>query len=150
MPGGSLGSVGRAVGGFGRGWLLASILVAATPAAAVTQDNFKLRTGTDIVELCSASVEDPLFVAAIHMCHGFGVSSYQTLVAISSHEKIGAFFCPPEAQPVTRNQAIADFLVWARQPESATHLNDSPAALIGRYLLTKYPCPKPTAMGRGQ
>ena len=129
---------------------LAGILTAVSPAAAVTQDNFKLRTGTDIVELCSVGVDDPLFVAAIHMCHGFGVSSYQTLVAINSHEKIGGFFCPPEAQPVTRNQAVADFLVWAKQPANATHLNDSPAALVGRYLLTKYPCTKPTAMGGGQ
>lgn len=130
--------------------VLASFLSAAGPAAAVTQDNFKLRTGTDIVELCSVGVDDPLFVAAIHMCHGFGVSSYQTLVAISSHEKIGGFFCPPEGPPVTRNQAVADFLVWAKQPQNASYLNDSPAAVVGRYLLTKYPCPKPTAMGGGQ
>ena len=130
--------------------VLASFLSASGPAAAVTQDNFKLRTGTDIVELCSAPVDDPLFVAAIHMCHGFGVSSYQTLVAISTHEKIGGFFCPPEEQPVTRNQAVADFLVWAKQPQNATYLNDSPAALLGRYLLTKYSCPRPVAGGGGR
>jgi len=139
----------RAARTFGCGLLLASVLSAAGPAAAVTEDNFKLRTGIDIVELCSVGVDDPLFVAAIHMCHGFGVSSYQTLVAISSHEKIGAFFCPPEPA-VTRNQAVADFLVWAKQPENATHLNDSPAAVVGRFLLTKYPCPKPEATGGGR
>ena len=131
-------------------WALATVLSAAGPAAAVSQDNFKLRTGVDLVQLCSAAVDDPLFVAAIHMCHGFGVSSYQTLVAISSNEKSDGFFCPPEAPPVTRNQAVADFLVWAKQPENATYLNDSPAALIGRYLMTKYPCPKPMAGGGGR
>jgi Rap1a immunity proteins len=129
---------------------LAAVCLAAGPAAAVTQDNFKLRTGTDIVQLCSVPVDDPLFVAAIHMCHGFGVSSYQTLAAINEHEKIGGFFCPPEGPPVTRNQAVADFLVWAKQPQNATYLNDSPAALVGRYLLTKYPCPKPVAGGGGR
>jgi hypothetical protein len=129
---------------------LAGMLVGADPAAAVSQDNFKLRTGTDIVELCSTALEDPLFQAAIHMCHGFGVSSYQTLVAINSHEKIGGFFCPPPEGTLTRNQAFADFLAWARQPQNANHLNDSPAALVARYLLTKYPCPKPVASGGGQ
>ena len=122
----------RAARTFGCGLVLASVLSAAGPAAAVTEDNFKLRTGIDIVELCSVGVDDPLFVAAIHMCHG-----------------IGAFFCPPEPA-VTRNQAVADFLVWAKLPENATHLNDSPAAVVGRFLLTKYPCPRPGATGGGQ
>jgi hypothetical protein len=128
---------------------LAAVLLAAGSAGAVTQDSFKLRTGVDIVELCSVGVDDPLFVAAIHMCHGFGVSSYQTLVAINAHEKIGGFFCPPSEVPLTRNQAVADFLDWARQPQNSSHLNDSPAALIGRFLLTKYPCPKPGVAGGG-
>jgi hypothetical protein len=132
------------------GWAVAAVLSAAAPASAVTQDNFKLRTGTDIVQLCSVPADDPLFVAAIHMCHGFGVSSYQTLVAISTNEKLGGFFCPPPEGTVTRNQAFADFLAWAGQPGNASYLNDSPAALVGRYLLTKYPCPNSAAMGGGR
>jgi hypothetical protein len=128
---------------------LVAAFLAAGPAVAITQDNFKLRTGVDLVQLCSVAADDPLFVPAIHMCHGFGVSSYQTLVAISSNEKSDGFFCPPE-QELTRNQAVADFLVWAKQPDNATYLNDSPAALISRYLLTTYPCPKPVAGGGGR
>jgi hypothetical protein len=139
------GSSIRASGRFGA---LVAVLLAAGSAGAVTEENFKLRTGTDIVELCAVGVDDPLFVAAIHMCHGFGASSYQTLVAINTHKEIGTFFCPPDP-PVSRNQAVADFLAWAKQPQSASHLNDSPAALVGRYLLTKYPCPKPAAVGGG-
>jgi hypothetical protein len=141
-----LGFSVRASGRLGCVCVLAAVL-GAGGAAAVTEDNFKLRTGSDIVELCSTPLEDRLFQAAIHMCHGFGVSSYQTLAAISTHEKIGAFFCPPPEGTVSRNQAIADFLGWAKQPQNASHLNDSPAALVARYLLTKYPCPKPAAAG---
>jgi hypothetical protein len=140
--------LGSSVRASGRFWALTAVLLAAGSAGAVTEENFKLRTGVDIVELCSVGVDDPLFVAAIHMCHGFGASSYQTLVAINTHKDIGMFFCPP-APAVSRNQAVADFLAWAKEPQNASHLNDSPAALVGRYLLTKYPCPKPAAVGGG-
>lgn len=134
-----------------RRWLaaLGIALMGTGTAGAVTEDNFRLRTGTDLVELCSVAPEDPLEVPSIHMCHGFGVGIYQTLVAVSSSEKIDAFFCPPDP-PITRNQALANFLAWAKLPQNASYLNDSPAALVGRYLLTTYPCPQPAMIGGGQ
>lgn len=134
-----------------RRWLgvLGIALLGAGPAGAVTEDNFRLRTGGDLIALCSVAPEDPLQSASIHMCHGFGIGTYQTLVAISSSEKVDAFICPPDP-PVTRNEAVANFLAWAKLPQNASYLNDSPAALIGRYLLTTYPCAKPVMTGGGQ
>jgi hypothetical protein len=137
-----------------RGWrrgigLLAVSLAAAAPAGAVTEDNFLLRTGGDLVALCSVAPDDPLEVAAIHMCHGFGVGTYQTLVALGESPKVDDILCPPEPRP-TRNEAFAMFLVWAKQPENATYLNDSPAALVGRFLVQTWGCkkPGPTVGGR--
>jgi hypothetical protein len=134
-----------------RRWLgvLGIALLAAGSAGAVTEDNFRLRTGVDLVELCSVAPDDPLQAASIHMCQGFGVGTYQTLAAISSSDKVDAFFCPPDP-PITRNQAFAEFLAWAKLPQNASYLNDSPAALVGRYLLTTYPCAAPAATGGGR
>lgn len=130
-----------------------AILVLATagsvPASAVTQDNFQLRTGTDLVELCSATQDDPLQMAALHMCHGFGVGCYQTLVAVTSSDKVDDFFCPPNP-PHSRNEAFAKFLAWAKLSQNAPYLSESPAALIGRYLVTTHPCPKPAAKVGGR
>ena len=135
----------------GTGWLgfVGIALAIAGPAAAVSEDNFRLRTGGDLIELCSVAPEEHLYSAAIHMCHGFGVGTYQTLDAVNSSEKIDPFFCPPDP-PISRNQTIAAFLAWAKQPQNASYLNDSPAALIGHYLLTTYPCPKPALVGGGR
>ena len=38
---------------------------------AVTQDNFLARDTNDIIELCSAQADDPLYTAAVHFCHGY-------------------------------------------------------------------------------
>jgi hypothetical protein len=122
--------------------------VAVAASGAVSEENFLLRKGSDLVELCSVAAEDPLQVAAIHMCHGFGVGVYQTLVAVSAHEKVDDFLCPPNPPP-SRNQAFADFLVWAKKPENAGHLSESPAALVGHFLVTTAPCPKATAATGG-
>ena len=128
---------------------MAAALVAAAPAGAVREEQFQLRTGADIVALCSVAADDPLQVAAIHMCHGFGVATYQTLIAVSAHEKVEDFFCPPNP-PISRNQAFANFLAWTNLPENAAHLSESPAALVGRFLVTSYPCPKSAAGAGGQ
>jgi hypothetical protein len=61
----------------------AALLAAALPLsghAAVTEENFLVRTTADLVALCTAERGDPLVTAALNFCHGFGVGVYQTLV----------------------------------------------------------------------
>jgi hypothetical protein len=141
--------LGSRRGGLRRGLVVAAIVFAgAAPAGAVSEENFLLQTGSDLVALCSVAADDPLQVAAIHMCHGFGVGVYQTLVAVSAHEKVDDFLCPPNPPP-SRNQAFADFLAWASKPENSGHLSESPAALVGHFLVTTAPCPKATAKAGG-
>ncbi len=52
--------------------LVIAILGFTTPAPAITLDEFRLRSGADVVALCSTPASDPLYTAAVHMCHGFG------------------------------------------------------------------------------
>lgn len=121
-------------------WGCVVLLVAARPAAAVTQENFQLRTGNDLVALCTVDKDDPMGAAAIHMCHGFGVGAYQMIQALTRHEKMSKLVCPPNPAP-SRNEAVAAFVVWAHGHTEL--LGNPPAEVVGRYLITSYPCPTP-------
>src|SRR5213076_1723598 len=81
-------------------------------APAITPDEFRLRSGADVVALCSTPASDPLYTAAIHMCHGFGAGAYQTIMAMTRHEKLKAVVCPPDPPP-SRNEAVRLFVQWA-------------------------------------
>ena len=117
-----------------------AVLAVVLPASAVTQDAFLLRSGADVVALCSTPSDDPLYTAAVHMCHGFGAGTYQTIMAMTRHEKIGRVVCPPEPQP-SRNEVVQQFVEWAKQNPS--YLTDPAVETVGRFLLTRFPCKKP-------
>ncbi len=59
-------------------WCTGLALIAAVgptlvaPASAIAGDEFLLRSGADVVALCGTPAGDPLYTAAIRMCHGFG------------------------------------------------------------------------------
>jgi hypothetical protein len=107
------------------------------PAAAITEDEFRLRSGADLVALCSTPTSDPLYVAAVHMCHGFGAGTYQTLQALTRNDKLQPLVCPPDPPP-SRNAVVGRFVEWAKA--NPQYLTDPPADLVGRFLITEYPC----------
>jgi hypothetical protein len=109
----------------------------AVQASAITTDEFQLRSGADLVALCSTPATDPLYTAAVHMCHGFGAGTYQTLVAMTRHEKLQPIICPPEPPP-SRNQVVARFLEWAKR--NPQRLTDPPADVVARFLIAEFPC----------
>jgi len=47
----------------------------APPSHAVTQDNFLVRTTSDLVALCTAGGTDDMHIAAIHFCQGYFVGA---------------------------------------------------------------------------
>jgi hypothetical protein len=106
-------------------------------AHAVTEETFILKTGADLVALCAVAPEDPLRAEATHFCHGFAVGTYRTLRAVTNHRGLDPMFCPPDPPP-PRTEAIAQFVVWAKQhPEFQS---DPPEELLGRYLVQSFPC----------
>ena len=115
------------------------LLAGGTSVRAVTEENFQLRTGADLLALCSAPADDPLQASAIHMCHGFCVGVYQTIMAFTMHDKVQPIVCPPNPPP-RRTEAIAQFVTWAKS--DTEHQGERPADFVGRYLITTYPCPK--------
>jgi hypothetical protein len=122
-----------------RGSLLLALLVLGSSATsrATTTDQFTLRSGADLVALCSTPAADPLYTAAIHMCHGFGAGTYQTILAMTRHEKLTPIFCPPEP-PIARNEAVGLFLEWAKV--NPQYLSERPVDVVARFLIQRFPC----------
>ena len=122
-------------------WLAGiAICVAALPAAghaAVTEDTFQLRTAGDLVELCSVAPSDPMGTAALNFCHGFAVGVYRVLEEENAAKRGPKMFCAAD-QPLTRNQAIADFVQWAKATPEV--MSQGPADGITSFLTKKYPC----------
>jgi hypothetical protein len=118
------------------GWVLCFTMLPANGNAAVSEDNFLLRTTGDLVELCKAAPADPYYTAAINFCHGFSVGVYRVLEeqnrAASHH-----IFCAPDP-PLHRGEAIAAFVQWAdANPDQKTL---GPEDGIAAYLMKQFSC----------
>ncbi len=121
-----------------RYWLACAVAILPSAArATVTEDTFKLQTTGDLVELCSTAPADPMGTAALNFCHGFAVGVYRVLSEedAANHTHM---FCAPNPTP-SRNQAIADFVQWAKANPSI--LQDPPADGLTAYIEKSFPCP---------
>jgi hypothetical protein len=107
------------------------------PAPAVTPEEFGVRSGADIVALCSTPASDPLYTAAVHMCHGFGAGTYRTIMAMSGGGRLQPVICPPDPSP-SRNEVVQRFVQWAKANER--HLAEPAVDVLARFLITQFPC----------
>ncbi len=78
--------------------------------------------------------------AALNFCHGFAVGVYRVLEEENAAKRIGRLFCIPDGVMPSRNEAIADFVQWAKA--SPDVMAQRPADGITGYLMQKYPCPR--------
>jgi hypothetical protein len=120
------------------GVALATLSLSSGARAAVTQDDFLIRTTSNLVSLCSAEATDPFYAAAVHFCHGFGAGVFQTEQLHQAASRAAPLYCVPTPLP-SRNEAVAGFVAWAKATPSAT--NDAPAEGVLHYLMQTYPCP---------
>lgn len=122
--------------------LLAAIMAAGLSpltAAAVTENHFVIRTTQDLIDLCTAKPDDPLYTAAVNFCHGYLVGAYHYYQASVSGPERKPFVCPPTPPP-SRNAAIAEFIQWA---QAHPQYKDTPAVESEfRFLVEKWPCPE--------
>jgi hypothetical protein len=56
----------------------------------------------------------------------------------SAAQRTGKLFCVPDTQTTTRNQAIAEFVQWAKATPNV--LSQAPADGLTGYLVSKFPC----------
>jgi hypothetical protein len=121
------------------GLLMLGTGISTVARAAVSEDNFQLRSAGDLVTLCSADPADRMMTAAVNFCQGFAVGVYRTL----EEEQPGLrskLFCVTDPQP-TRSAAIAAFIEWIKPKQNVQAL--APADAILAYLVDTYPCRKP-------
>ena len=106
-------------------------------AGAVTEKDFQAETTQDLLNLCTASADDPLYHQAVNFCHGYLVGAYQYYEAVSSGPKGIKFVCPPDPVP-SRNDSINEFIEWAKAHPQ--HMGESPVETEFRFLMEEWPC----------
>ena len=127
---------------FGK-WLsalaLAAAIVPGLANAAVTEQDFYVKTTADLAKLCGTEPSDPLYSAAIHFCHGFGSGAYQTEQLHRAGSRAKPLFCLPSDPQPTRNEVLAGFTKWVGTKPGVAAL--VPAEGLLEYMMETYPCP---------
>lgn len=120
-------------------WIGFSVAVGLWPlsATAVTQETFLIRYTQDLIELCSAPENDPLYAEAISFCHGYLIGAYHYQVALQADPKEKPLFCLPNPAP-TRQQGIQMFVAWTKQ--NSQYMGEKAVDTIARFLSTQWPC----------
>jgi len=109
-------------------------------AGAITEEDFKIRTTQQLVDLCTVSASDPLAQQAINFCHGYLVGAFHFYLAWTGGPKAPErLVCFPTGD-VTRNQAVAMFVEWAKAHPQ--YLKEFPVETEFRFLIDKWPCNK--------
>src|ERR1700755_3564776 len=98
-----------------KGWTLAVGLVLLAPVAprAATEANFGARTTGDLVELCTATPDNAIGTAAVNFCEGFALGAVLVQLQNMAALRGPKLFCLPDPPP-SRNDALKDFVNWAR------------------------------------
>ncbi len=106
-------------------------------AGAVDETDFEMKTTEDLINLCTASPDDPLHAQAVNFCHGYLVGAYHYYQAVAAGPEGIQLVCIPEPEP-SRNEAIAMFIDWAAaRPQ---YWDEPPVETEFRFLIETWPC----------
>jgi hypothetical protein len=117
--------------------LLVIVFLLPCIAGAVTEEDFEAETTQHMINLCTVSVDDPLYHQAVNFCHGYVLGAYHYYEAIASGPEGIQLVCFTDAPP-SRNDAVAMFVEWAKaRPQ---YLGERPTDTQFRFLMEKWPC----------
>ena len=116
--------------------LLAAALIPGI-AAAVIEEDFKAKTTQNLINLCTATENDPKHKEAIHFCHGYLVGAFHFYRAEHEGPEGTPLVCFPDPKP-TRNEAIEMFVDWSQQ--HSEYMAELPVETEFRFLTEKWPC----------
>ncbi len=106
-------------------------------AGSVTEKDFVAATTRDLLNLCAASPDDPLYQQAINFCHGYLIGAYHFHQAMAAGPEGTRLVCMPDPEP-SRNEEIARLVKWVQaHPE---YFDESPVETEFRYLMQRFPC----------
>src|SRR5215471_21206121 len=122
-------------------WTIAAglALIAPCVSQAATEANFDARTTADLVELCTATPDNAVGTAAVNFCEGFAQGAVLVEMQNMATFRGAKLFCMPNPPP-SRNEAITDFVNWARV--SPDRMSASSTDGLFRFLSERYPCPQ--------
>ena len=106
-------------------------------SGAVTDEDFKAQTTENMINLCTASPDDPMHLQAVNFCHGYLVGAYHYYQAAKSGPGGVEMVCPPNPPP-SRNDSIEMFIEWAKAHPQ--YWNEPPVETEFRFLMEKWPC----------
>ncbi len=119
--------------------LLVGVCYMPLRAGAVTEEDFKAKTTQAIVNLCTASPDDPNYTAAVNFCQGYLLGAYHYYAAANAGDEGNRLVCFPNPGP-TRNEAVKMFMDWTKlHPE---YMNEFPVNTEFRFLVETWPCKK--------
>src|SRR5215510_3849436 len=90
---------------------------------AVTETDFAAKTTQSLLNLCTASPNDPRYREALHFCHGYLVGAYHYYLAVTDGEGSKPLVCFPTPPP-SRNEAFQMFIAWVQT--HPRYLNERP------------------------
>ena len=106
-------------------------------AGSITEKDFEVVTTRDLLKLCTASPDDPLYQQAINFCHGYVIGAYHYHQAAAAGPEGVRLVCMPDPEP-SRNEEIARMTQWVQaHPE---YLDETPVETEFRYLMQRFPC----------
>ena len=114
------------------------VLLASGASHSATEANFGARTTGDLVELCTATPDNGIGTAAVNFCQGFAEGAVEVELQNQVAFRGAKLFCMPNPPP-SRNQALSEFVAWARS--SPDRLAQSSTDGFFRFLSERYPCP---------
>ena len=99
---------------------------------------FFMKTGQDLVDLCSVAEDHPLYDKAVAFCYGYMTGAMNFYGAIAQSPKMPKVICSKEEIP--RSQMVTVFLDWAKS--NKVHLSEAPIDALVRSAVAKWPCEK--------
>ncbi len=117
--------------------LLIIVLLVPGLAGAASEKDFEVQTTENVINLCTAAPDDPLYHQAVNFCHGFLVGAYRYYEAAGSGPAGLKLVCLPDPPP-SRNDMIDMFIEWAKAHPQ--YLKENPVETEFRFLMEKWPC----------
>jgi len=117
--------------------IAAVALLISSQVAAQNPKGFQVKTTANLVQLCSASVNDPAYNEAMGFCFGYmdaAMHYHQALVAGKNKNPIAC----PHAK-VTRKQLAGVLVEWSKHNEQYLY-NETPVHGVMRAAAEKWPC----------
>jgi len=117
--------------------MMLGIVLPGLANSAVTEEDFVVKTTQNLINLCTASPQDPRYEEAVNFCQGYMVGAYHYYIAEHSKDPKNLFVCLPDPKP-SRNEVVALFVAWAKA--NPQYMTDMPVESQLRFMSEKWPC----------